>query len=114
MTPSDTRQSAGHVSVRISAAIQNEYDTRAVFGGGDEEWPEVPRTPGCHALPRATAQAMLDDALFNGDSRHGPEEMPGGTRRAYRALAEQLQTLLGTDQPAAAAPASPKPDTNNG
>lgn len=86
-------QRTGLVPVRISRTIVDEYCGRAVFGG-DGEYPLVPASAGVHLLPRATAQAMLDDAIFNGDAASGPEEMPAGTRRAYRALARQLCALL--------------------
>lgn len=91
---------AGLVPVRISRTIVDEYCGRAVFGG-DGEYPLVPSSAGRHLLPRATAQAMLDDALFNGDAAGGPEEMPAGTRRAYRALAGQLRALLNPSADAA-------------
>lgn len=84
---------AGLVPVRISRSIIDEYAGRAVFGG-DDEYPLVPSTAGVHLLPRTTVQAMLDDAIFNGDAAGGPEQMPAGTRRAYRALAVQLRALL--------------------
>ena len=82
------------VQVRVSPTIANEYDTRGVFGPDDADWPEVPGGAGVHSVPRATAQAMLADAEFNGDARQGPSEMPLAIGNAYRALAKQLRALL--------------------
>lgn len=57
---------------------------------GDPTCPrlEVP----CSASKRRPR--ILADCQFNGDAKCGPEEMPGGTRRAYRALATQLRETL--------------------
>lgn len=93
------------VLVKLSSTMCFEYDTRGVFGPDDPEWPEVPAKPGRMTLPWSTAVAMLDDAEFNGDSRHGPEEMPPGSRQAYRALAKQLRRAMSL--PSADAPAVP-------
>jgi hypothetical protein len=83
----------GLMPVRVSATIVDEYVGRAVFGG-DADYPFVAPKAGVHLLPRETVQAMFDDAKFNADAACGPEEMPGGTRRAYRSLVKQLGALL--------------------
>ena len=86
------------VRVRISATISNEYSVRAVFGG-DEDWPAVPDNPGTYPLPRATAQAMLDDAEFqvcpDGPfGRHNATREDLRIRNAYTALVKQLRKAL--------------------
>lgn len=77
----------GLVPVRLSATILNEYDTRC-----PEFVPEWIRnnTPKTFWMEAEVAQALHDDARFNADAKSGPEEMPAGTRSAYRALAVQL------------------------
>lgn len=83
-----------NLTVRVTPAIAEEYIARAVFGG-DDDWPLVPDEPGVHALPRATLVAMRADAEHQGNLHgDGVEEMPAGTRRAYRALYRQLTDLL--------------------
>lgn len=79
--------------VNISPTLANEYLTRGVWDND-----------GCECFPEQagrglwvsddTARAMLRDAEFNGDARNGPEYMPPGVRRAYRALAEALREAL--------------------
>lgn len=81
----------GTVRIRISATIDNEYATRC---------PELSaldklNTGICELTP-AQALEVLADAEFNADRQGGPEYMPIGTRRAYRALAEQVRKALAT------------------
>lgn len=80
--------------VRLTATIADEYAKREVFGGVGG-WPRVPDEPGVHNLQRETVIAMRNDAEHQGDlNGNGVEEMPAGTRRAYRALYKQLTDLL--------------------
>lgn len=82
--------------VHLSPAIIAEYDQRCVFTGNSDDDPFVPTTPGTHRLPRATLEAMLADAEHQGNlGGDGVEDMPAGTRRAYRCLHKQLSLRLG-------------------
>jgi|HubBroStandDraft_5_1064220.scaffolds.fasta_scaffold307660_1 hypothetical protein len=79
--------------VKISAAIANEWSNRAIA----DVIPELPEYEyrGCVlSVPIRIAREILADCEFNGDVKCGPEEMSGGTRRAYRALATQLREAL--------------------
>ena len=80
--------------VKISATIANEWISRGIR----DVIPDLPdwNCNGCVLqLPLGVAREVLSDCEFNGDHRSGPEEMPPGTRKAYRALAEQLRKLPG-------------------
>lgn len=94
-------QPAPLVRVRVSPTIDNEYAVRGVFGG-ENEWPLVPDGAGTYDLPRSTAQAMLDDAVFQvcvdgpfGPSNSTREDLP--IRNAYTALVKQLLRALGAE-----------------
>lgn len=85
--------------VRISGTIANEYDTRAVFGGEAEEYPEVPGEAGTHLLPLTTVQAIHDDADhqiedggFARDNCHNTHDR--GIRNAYLALRSQMADFI--------------------
>jgi hypothetical protein len=94
------------IRIRVSATIANEWCSRGIH----EVIPDLPDysiAGGVLQVSPAVAQEVLADCKFNGDSREGPEEMPRGCRRAYRALAEQVQGALAPalqDQPNAKAP----------
>ncbi|MDK9702432.1 MAG: Eisosome component PIL1/LSP1 family protein [Sulfuritalea sp.] len=81
------------ISLRISAAIADEWAGRGI----DDVIPGVPRPAyggGVISVTPEIAREILADCEFNGDTRGGPESMPGGTRRAYQALAAQLRRSL--------------------
>lgn len=83
----------GQLRVKISAAMANEWDSRAIT----DVIPDLPayEYSGCVlTVPVSVAREILADCEFNGDAKRGPEEMPGGTRRAYRAMAKQLREAL--------------------
>lgn len=80
------------MKLRITPTIANEYDSRAVFGGEDG-WPLVPDGHGTFDLARATIEAILADAEFNGDPKC-VDEMPLPIGNAYRALAKQARKVL--------------------
>ncbi|KAF1003857.1 MAG: hypothetical protein GAK28_04320 [Luteibacter sp.] len=82
---SEAANGAVTVRVRISAAIDNEYANRA-----PDFLPLDKLDIGVCELTLAEAREVLADAEFNADIKGGPEEMPGGTRRAYAALVKQL------------------------
>lgn len=86
------RRRAGLLPVRLSTSVLNEYDDRC-----PECVPQWLRNvpAGVYWLERSDAEAMHADAVFNADAKGGPEDMPAGTRAAYRALAAQLAKLLG-------------------
>lgn len=82
----------GTVRIRISATIDNEYATRC-----PEELSALDKlNTGICELTPAQALEVLADAEFNADRQGGPEYMPIGTRRAYRALAGQIRKALAT------------------
>jgi hypothetical protein len=85
------------MKIRISPTIQNEYLTRCVWE--NEGWERFPETIGLHEVDEVTAKAMLDDAEFQEDWEHGPDQMPPGIRRAYAALATQLRHGLYDPKP---------------
>lgn len=92
------------MKVRISPTIDHEYENRCVFGG-DDEWPLVEPGAGVKELPRATVEAMLEDAKFNSDPKAqtiGPDYMPLSAFNAYRALAKQLEKVLAESDAVAA------------
>lgn len=79
---------------RLTKAIVAEYNDREVFDGGDKG-PLVPTTPGIHDLPRETLIEMRFDAEHWGNiNNDGVEDVPAGTRRAYRTLYRNLSKLL--------------------
>jgi hypothetical protein len=83
------------MKIRISSTIANEWDTRAITdvvpGLAD-----LNGYQGTHDMSPDLAREVLADCIFNGDSKSGPEEMPAGARRAYRALADQIRQALKT------------------
>ncbi|ASL48872.1 hypothetical protein bAD24_p00855 (plasmid) [Burkholderia sp. AD24] len=81
--------------VKVSAAIANEWSNRAIT----DVIPDLPKFDyrGCVlTVSISVAREILADSEFNGDAKRGPEEMQGGTRRAYRATATQLRDALAT------------------
>ena len=81
--------------VKVSAAIANEWSNRAIT----DVIPDLPEFDyrGCVlTVSISVAREILADCQFNGDAKRGPEEMPSGTRRAYRAMATQLRDALAT------------------
>ncbi|MBU9200347.1 hypothetical protein KTD31_03140 [Burkholderia multivorans] len=81
------------VRVKVSAAIANEWLGRGI----NDVIPDLPQygpTAGVLQVRTSVANEILADCEFNGDSKGGPEEMPAGTRRAYRAPAKQLRESL--------------------
>lgn len=86
------KRSDCRVAVRVSQTISWEYETRSVFNGHGEYLEDV--GIGLVYVRRETAEMMLSDAEYNGDSREGPSEMPLAIGNAYRALAKQLRKAL--------------------
>lgn len=78
--------------LRISGTIANEYDTRQ-----PEHLPLTKLSEGACRLTREEVQAVVDDAVFNSDTKAvdvGPDAMPLGVFNAYRALAKQGKRVL--------------------
>jgi hypothetical protein len=79
--------------VKVTSAIAYEWNSRGITD-------VIPALPdyslrGCVlSVPISVAREILDDCEFIGDAKHGPEEMPGGTRRAYRTMAKHLREAL--------------------
>lgn len=67
------------IKVRISATIADEYMTRGVY--------EFIGNAGLYELTIDQAIELRDDAIHNAID---VDYMPGGTRRAYSALASNL------------------------
>ncbi|NRF83814.1 hypothetical protein HQ619_07725 [Burkholderia gladioli] len=81
------------LQVKVSATIANEWVGRCIRD-------VIPNLPDFYhgrcvlAVTPDVARKILADCEFNGDAKSGPEEMPNGARRAYRAMAKQLREAL--------------------
>lgn len=81
------------IKIKVSSTIADEWSTRAIH----DVIPNVPEfdyAGGELVVTTDVAREILADCDFNADRRAGPEEMPIGTRRAYRAMAEQVRKAL--------------------
>jgi hypothetical protein len=79
--------------LRVSATIADEWVSRCIM----DVIPELPDFYHGRCVLTVSpnvARQILADCEFNEDAKSGPEEMPGGTRRAYRAMATQLREAL--------------------
>jgi hypothetical protein len=78
------------MKIKISKTIAEEWMSRGI-SDVIPELLEYPVSGGTIDVGLNVAKQIQADCEFNGDSRNGPEEMPGGTRRAYQALAAQIK-----------------------
>ncbi|WP_186261461.1 hypothetical protein [Burkholderia gladioli] len=79
--------------IRISARMAEEWSSRGIA----DVIPDLPEFDclGCVLdVTHDVARQILADCEFNADAQSGPESMPPGTRRAYRALDAQIRKAI--------------------
>lgn len=98
--PAAESKSERLVSVRISSTVAEAYKSRC-----PEKMPKEVRQEGKHVVDLQVARLILDDALIQGDTRHGPKGMASPARVGYSALAKQIRlAILKSTQEASAKP----------
>lgn len=94
-----TTKEDGVKTVKISAALAAEYECREAWEN-DPNFPELMglRKPGTYVLSTEAAREVIADAEFQSDPGMAID-LPPGARKAYRAVARQIQnTLKGVGQ----------------